>query len=106
MTIATYYPDAKGRQTIDKDPGATLDYVFDWTAFLTAIGDTINTVAATANGVVIVGSPTFTGKIVTVWVSGGVLNSPASVTCTITTNSVPARIEPMTIQMKITPKVT
>lgn len=105
MAISTYYLDAKGRQTINKDPGAVLDYQIDWTDFLTPILDTIAAVSAVASGVVLVGTPSVSGAVVTVWVSGGVVGTPASVTVTITTSSTPPRIEPMTIQMKITPKV-
>lgn len=106
MTTATYYLDPRGRQTIDKDPGATLDYIFDWTDFLALIDDTIASVEATAVGVEIVDGPTITGSVVTIWVAGGVVHEPASLTCIITTANVPPRIEPMTIKMNITPKVT
>jgi hypothetical protein len=106
MTTATYYLDGKGRQTINKDAGATLDYTFDWTDFLTPIADTIASVTATATGMTLVGGPTFTGNVVTVWATGGVVGTPASLTVTITTSSTPPRIEPMTVQFKITPKVT
>lgn len=103
MTTATYYLDAKGRQTIDKDPGATLDYPFDWTDFLTGISDTIQSVSAAAVGVTVQGVPTFSGMVATVWATGGVVGTPATLTCTIVT--VGGRTEPMTIQLKITPKV-
>lgn len=106
MSIATYYLDAKGRTTIDKDAGATLDYELDWSAFLTPISDTIASVSAVATGVSLVGAPTFVGNVVTVWVSGGVVGQPGQMVVTITTSSTPARIEPMTVNFKITPKVT
>lgn len=106
MTTSTYYLDTRGRQTIAKDSGALLDYLFDWTDFLALISDSIASVTASAVGVTLVGSPTFTGAIVTVWAQGGTVGQAASITCTITTSSTPARIEPMTIQLKITPKVT
>lgn len=102
---SAFYYDRQGRTTIDKDPGATLDYRIDWTDFLLAEGDRIASVVVTATGVTVVGTPSTDGTVVTVWVSGGTLNQPATLTCTITTDSTPARIEPMTIQFKITPKV-
>jgi hypothetical protein len=106
MTTSTYYLDVRGRQTIAKDPGALLDYSFDWTDFLAPITDTIASVTASAVGVTLVGSPTFVGPVVTVWAQGGTVGQAASITCVITTQSTPARVEPMTIQLKITPKVT
>jgi hypothetical protein len=104
MTTATYYLDAKGRTVIDKDPGATLDYLFDWSAFLGT--DAIASVTASAVGVTVVGVPSFSGKVTTVWLAGGTLGQSASFTVTITTATNPARIEPMTVLVKLTPKAT
>jgi hypothetical protein len=105
MSTSTYYLDARGRLTIDKDPGATLDYPFDWSDFLTPLADSIASASASAVGVTLVGTPAVSGNVVTIWAQGGSVGQAAAITCTITTASAPARIEPMTIQLKITPKV-
>lgn len=105
MTAATFYLDAKGRTAINHDPGATLDYTFDWTEFLASSGDAVAGASATCSGATVVGSPVVSGQKVTVWVSGGTAGTTATLTVTITTDSSPARIEPVSVQLKITPKV-
>lgn len=69
--------------TVTKDPNAVLDYVFDWTEWLTG-GDTISTHEVLVTGATL-GSSTRSGAVVTAWISGGTVNQAASVTCRITT---------------------
>lgn len=68
-----------------KDPDATLDYTFDWTAYLAAEGDLISSVAwVLSTGLLQVSAvPSTTAP--SVFVSGGVLDNTESVTCRITT---------------------
>ena len=91
-----------GKPTIDKDPGASLDYVMDWTDWLAVVTDTIVSATATGSGVV-VDSCTVQpgGKAVLVWVSGGVANATGTVTIQISTASTPPRIDERTMVFKV-----
>ena len=75
-----------GRYEIPKDPNAVLDYVFDWTKWL-ASHTPVDEIAShsTSQVGVTVASSSRSGALVTVWISGGTLNQPASVTCRIVT---------------------
>lgn len=84
MTIDTYEVDSKGRYTIKKDPNAVLDYSWDWTAWLDAIPDTINSVTVTGQGINI-DSTMVIGKVVTSFISGGTIGDTAKATCHIVT---------------------
>lgn len=96
-----------GKWSIEKDPNAVLDYVFDWTEWLTAAGDDI----ASHNVVVISGadpassiavdSTQVVGKTVVVWVSGGSAGETAALRCRITTDNSPARIDDRTVYLKL-----
>lgn len=66
------------------DPDATLDWAFDWSAWL-ADGETITSHETVPDGVTVDSSSESAG-VVTVWVSGGQLGS-ARVTCRITTSA-------------------
>lgn len=98
MTVETFVTIA-GRPTIDKDPNAVLDYAPDFTDWLDLITDTIASHTATAAGGVVVDSSSVVGKTVVVWVSGGTVGTPASVTVRITT--VGGRIDDRTIYFRI-----
>ena len=71
--------------TFVKDPQATTDYSIDWTAPLTAAGDTIATSSWTTDAGVAIAKSTYTGYVATAFVSGGTVGSSYSVTNTITT---------------------
>ncbi len=69
--------------TFSKDPQATLDYVWDWSAWLG--DDTIATHAVVAaTGLTVASTSTSAGKV-TAWISGGTDRQEYAVTCTITT---------------------
>lgn len=94
--------DAKGRPVIDKDPDALLDYTFDWTAYLAALfNDTIASVLWTVDSVsgIAVASQSYTATTATAWVSGGILNSNAVLSCKITTSA--GRIDERLAQLRI-----
>jgi hypothetical protein len=91
----TYTTDIYGHHNIDKLAGERLDYPFDFTAHLAALGDAIAPVSAsvpvpvsfTAPGAVVDPSPGESGSptIVVAWVAGGVAGTTVPLTCTIVT---------------------
>ncbi len=99
MTTETYTEIGNPRPSIAKDPDARLDYSFDWTDWLDD-GESISTYAITVDGVA-KDSDSRNGAVVTAWVSGGTADEVASVTCQITTNSVPARTDQRTVYLRI-----
>ena len=84
-----------------KDPDATLDYEFDWSDWLTPIGDTIVSVqwVLSAGLTLVNGSNTTTSA--TAFVSGGVDGDQETLTCRVTTNSTPPRIDDRTVILDI-----
>lgn len=102
MTTETFSEIGNPRPSIVKDPSAVLDYVFDWTDWLAEVGDAIASYSVTVDGVT-KDSDSRVGARVTVWVSGGVATAGevASITCSVTTTSSPARTEQRTIYLKI-----
>lgn len=97
-TIETYVVSA-GKAKIKKDPNATLDYSFNWAAWLALAADTIVSVAwVKSTGLTIV-SQSFTTTSATVFLSGGVLGALESLTCRITTAG--GRTEDRTVFLQI-----
>lgn len=81
-----------------KDPDATLDYKFDWTAWLGE--DSITDHEVTCTGCTLVTSTvTDDNKQVIAWVSGGEPAANGRITCQITT--VAGRIDERTIGLRI-----
>lgn len=68
-----------------KDPGATLDYSFDWTDWLGA-SETITATSWTVPAGLTKVSESRSDYISTCRISGGTLNTSYTVTCQITTN--------------------
>ena len=66
-----------------KDPQATLDYRFDWAAWLTT--DTIATVTWTVPTGITQTAITNTTTTATIWLSGGTVGTRYTVVCRITT---------------------
>lgn len=101
MTTETYSEVGQPRPWIAKDPDAVLDYSFDWGAWL-ADGESIASHAVTVDGVTL-DSNSIGGDVVTAWVSGGTAapGEVASITCRITTDSLPARVDQRTVYLKI-----
>lgn len=91
-----------GKAEIVKDPNAVLDYVFDWTDWLDALPDTINSAtSAIESGTGTIVQTLVVGKTVVVWVSGGVVGETIALRCRITTNSTPARVDDRTVYLKV-----
>jgi hypothetical protein len=102
----TYEVDRHGDPVIRKDPDATLDYAFDWTAWLALNpGDSIASVQFLVDSSLTVENQAFDAKTATVWLSGG--TKPASganklrVTCRITTTNSPPRIDDRSVFLEI-----
>lgn len=70
--------------TFTKDPSATLDYTFNWAAWL-ASGDTLQSASATADTGLTVDSTSIVGQTVVVWVSGGEAGASYRLTCQVVT---------------------
>ncbi len=83
-----------------KDPDAVLDYLWDWSEWLTAVGDTIDTVTFLPDTGITVESFTHTGTSATAWISGGTAGSSYSVTCRVMTAG--GRTDDRTATFKIT----
>lgn len=68
-----------------KDPDAVLDYRWDWSDWLTAITDTIESVTFVPEDGITVDSSSHTDTTATAWISGGTAGSSYTVTCRIVT---------------------
>jgi len=91
-----------GKPTVDKDPNAVLDYVFDWSAWLAAHApaDTISSAIVLVSGVSLVTAASIeSGVRVRAWLSGGTVGEPAFATCRITTAG--GRVDDRTITIKV-----
>lgn len=82
-----------------KDPDATLDYTFDWTAWLEPTTDTIADVEWVPDDALTVESSLFDDTTATAFVSGGSVGEMLNLTCRITTTG--GRIDDRTIVLKI-----
>lgn len=80
-----------------KDPDATLDYAWDWSAWLPE-GDQIASAVVTATGVT-VDQQAHTPTTVTAWLSGGEPGRTASATCRVTTSQ--GRTDDRTITLSL-----
>lgn len=86
----------------NKDPNSTIDIHFEWAPWLADIGNAklSNVTFSLGNGLEAAGViPTLTGG--TIFVSGGTLNTNGTVTCRVTTNTTPPRIEERTVTLAI-----
>lgn len=88
-----------GFPSIKKDPDATLDYTFDWSAWLASAGDSIADVAWTADTGLTIESQTHTTQTATAVVSGGAAGSVLGLTCRITTAG--GRVDERTMKLRI-----
>jgi len=85
-----------------KDPDATVDFVFDWSDWLSA-GESIDSVAfaITPVGLTTVTSGN-TATTATIWFSGGTAGTDYEITCTVTTDASPnARIDDRTAVLRV-----
>ena len=87
-------------RVIEKDPDATLDYGFDWSAWL-ASGETISTVDWTiATGLDEDSLGEVTGSdTAKIWLSGGTAGENYSVACLITTSA--GRVDERTLTIRV-----
>jgi hypothetical protein len=96
----TYVVDAAGKATIFKDPGAVLDYTFDWTAWLADIADAITTHTITVpTGITKNSSSVTGGNKVVAWISGGAAGTTYQITCQIVTTG--GRTDERSIYIKV-----
>ncbi|MBS0453955.1 MAG: hypothetical protein JSS14_21855 [Proteobacteria bacterium] len=102
-TTETYTYKSNGRAVIEKDPNATLDYAFNWGAYLADVTDTLIDAEFIVDPSLTIESSSFDTTTATAWISGGV--APATgpnelrVTCRITTTE--GRIDDRSIFLKI-----
>lgn len=72
----------------EKDPLAVLDYGWDWgTAGWLASGETIASSTWTATAGITMQTPTNTATTTTVWLAGGTVGTPYTITNKITTSA-------------------
>ncbi len=88
-----------GKPTIIKDPNAVLDYTVDFSAWLLPLSDTIQSHTVITDGITKDTSAVVGGDKVTMWLSGGVVDTTASATVRITT--VNGRVDDRTVYFKI-----
>jgi len=81
-----------------KDPDATLDYKWDWAAWLD--GDTITDATVTATTGITVDSIAHDATTVTVWASGGTDGSTYDLVCHVTTTG--GREDDRTLSLRVT----
>lgn len=85
-----------------KDPNSTIDIHFDWTAWLADIGNAQLSAVdfILSSGIEsMAGIPTDVGG--TVFISGGTISQNVTITCRITTATIPARVEDRTVVLQI-----
>ena len=88
-----------GKPTIVKDPQAVLDYTVDFAPWLLPVTDTISTATVTGTGVTVDSSDVVAGTAVTMWISGGTVNTTGSAVVRITT--VDGRTDERTVYFRI-----
>jgi hypothetical protein len=81
--------------TATKDPQATLDYRFDWSAWLDV--DTIVSVTWTVPAGITQTATSNTTTTATIWLSGGTVGTRYSVVCRVTTTA--GRIDERTLRI-------
>ena len=83
-----------------KDPDAILDYKFDWSNWLES-GEIIASHTMTVDTGITKVSSSNDDDSVTVWLSGGTAGGRYNVTCRITTDTLPARVEDRTMRILV-----
>lgn len=85
-----------------KQPADVQDYDISYVDWLAALDDTVNSVAVVTEVGVSQPTPaTCIAGVVKVWIAGGTDNVTYKVTCTLTTNSSPARVKQVEILIKV-----
>lgn len=85
--------------SIKKDPDAVVDFTFDWTAWLAAVSDSIDTIDVTVPAGITKDSQTNDANTVTVWLSGGTAGESYDILCEIVTAG--ARTDQRTMQVNV-----
>ena len=80
----------------EHSPGASLDYGFDYSKWLVDGETIVNSVWADVDGITLSNSQVVAGKT-SVFVTGGVANTVYYLANTITTSTVPPRIDTLTL---------
>lgn len=91
-----------GKATVTKDPQAVLDYLWDWTDWLSAHtpADAIASAAVIVNNITLMSPATVEqGVRVRAWLGGGAAGQTATATCRITTNA--GRVDDRTLYLKL-----
>ena len=83
-----------------KDPNAKLDYKFDWSEWLET-AETITSYSLVVDTGITEFSSSNDDDSVTVWLTGGTAGLTYQVTCRITTDSNPTRIEDRTMTFHV-----
>lgn len=84
--------------TYTKDPSATLDFTWNWAAWLVT-GDTLSTATVTADTGLTVASHAIVGQTVTAWLSGGEAGTSYRATCQVTTTG--GRVDERSIVVEV-----
>lgn len=95
----TYTTDSHGLPVIDKAAAATLDYSFDWSAYLAPLNDTITAHLVTMPAGLTKESEIEIDGVVTAWIAGGKAGNTYPVRCRITTAA--GRIDERTVMLRI-----
>lgn len=106
-TVIDTYKLTGKRYVIEKDPNADLDYSWNWTTYLAPITDNIISATFIIEGIdalLTQHNVGFDSTHATVWLAGGTLDAEYRVTCRITTDNTPPRIDDRSIFVKIKPK--
>jgi len=85
--------------TLPKAVEAVLDYGWDWTDWLDTDAISSHEISVSPANAVTIDSSSENSGVVTVWISGGVKDTHAIVTCKITTGQ--SRIDSRSILLKI-----
>jgi hypothetical protein len=88
------------------DPNATLDYAWDWSAWLPPLDEIASYTLLPSDGVEVV-SHARVGSLVTAWLRVGAtvpVGATVSVTCRVTTLNSPARVDDRTIELIVGPR--
>ena len=83
-----------------KDPDSVLDYTWDWSAWLAADADTIDSYTVTVPSGLTLDTDSNTTTAVTAWLSGGTVDTTYVVGCRITTAGLRTVERSITIQVQ------
>lgn len=81
-----------------KDPGATLDYSIDWTAWL-KVGDSMASSTWSGQDGITLGTSSLDGSIATIWLSGGTPGSSYKITNRVQSSG--GRVDERTIVINV-----